>query len=372
MDKKKTSWKSIILVVGSYCSYYIGSGFATGQENLQSYACYGIPGILSLLISVIILIIVMHACMKIGAETNLSSQSDIFAYFGGKWLGKFFEWYTFIFVFLLFGVLISGGGSTINTLTGLPTWAGNLILSLLSIICVVLGLNRMVDIIGSLGPVLTVVIIIICVAGFFNADEGIIAGNAAVQNLDVLKAYPNWFVSGIMTVAAYTCTGLACLPSFARTMKDCSARDIKLVTILGPVCFELAVAASSLCMLANISDVYDAQIPLLVIASRLSPVLGIVIGIMICIALFTTVTPLLYSCTAQFAQDGTMKFKILAVVIGLVGSYGGSLLPFGKLINIIFPLSGYISFVMLIAVFICVIRKKGFTDAAPKNQISEQ
>lgn len=362
MENKKISWKTIILIVGSYMSFYIGSGFATGQENLQSYACYGLSGILSLLISVVILIIVMHACMKIGAETKLTSQSEIFAYFGGKWIGKFFDWYTFIFVFLLFGILISGGGATINTLTGLPTWAGNLILSLLSIACVVLGLNRMVDIIGALGPVLTVIILIVCVMGLVNADEGIIAGNAAVQQLDILKAYPNWFISGIMTVAAYTCTGLACLPAFARTMKGCGSRDIRIVTVLGPVCFELAVALTSLCMLENISEVYDAQIPLLVIASRISSVLGVLVGVMICVALFTTVTPLLYSCTAKFAQDGTMKFRVLAIVIGIAGAYGGSLLPFGTLINIIFPLSGYISFIMLVAVIICVIRKKGFTS----------
>lgn len=365
MEKKKISWKMIILVVGSYVSFYIGSGFATGQENLQSYASHGLWGILSILLSIVILVVVLHACMKVGAETSLTSQSEIFAYFGGKWIGKFFDWYTFIFVFLLYGILVSGGGATINTLTGLPVWAGNLILSLLSIGCVVLGLNKMVDIIGSLGPVLTVIMLIICVIGLFNADEGIIAGNIAVQNLDVLKAYPNWFISGIMTVAAYTCTGLACLPAFARTMKDCSARDIKLVTILGPLCLELAVAVSALCMLANISDVYDAQIPLLVIASKISSVLGIMVGVMICIALFTTITPLLYSCAAKFGKEGTAKFRVLAAVIGLVSTYGGSLLPFGTLMNIVFPLSGYISFVMLAAVVVCLIRKKGFTEAPP-------
>lgn len=361
MDNK-ISWKSIILVVGSYISYYIGSGFATGQENLQSYACFGIPGILSLLISVCILIIVMHACMKVGAETNLSKQSEIFEYFGGKWIGKFFDWYTVVFVFLLYGVLISGGGATINTLTGLPTWAGNLILSLLSILCVVLGLNRMVDVIGSLGPVLTVLILVVCVIGFFGADEGLLAGNEAVKHLDVLKAYPNPVISGIMTVAAYTCTGLACLPAFARTMQPCSKKSVRIVTILGPICLELAVAVSSLCMIANISDVYDADIPLLVVASKISPILGVLVGIMICIALFTTVTPLLYSCTAKFAKDGTAKYRILAIVIGLIGAYGGSLLPFGKLINIIFPISGYVSCVMFIAVLICVIRGKGFKE----------
>ncbi len=367
MNDKKISWKSIILVIGSYISLYIGSGFTTGQENLQNYACHGIPGILSILISIVILIVVMHACMKVGAETNLTTQSEIFAYFGGKWIGKFFDWFTFVFLFLLFGVLVSGGGATINTLTGLPTWVGNLILSILSITCVVLGLNRMVDIIGSLGPILTVIILIICVAGLINANEGVIAGNIAVKSLDVAKAYPNWLISGIMSVAAYTCTGLACLPAFAKTMKDCGKKEIVLVTILGPVFLELAVALTSLCMLANISDIYDAQIPLLVIASRISSVLGVFVGIMICIALFTTVTPLLYSCTSKFAKDGTAKFRILAIVIGLIGAYGGSLLPFGTLINIIFPLSGYISCVMLVAVIICVIRKKGFTNPETRS-----
>jgi uncharacterized membrane protein YkvI len=44
-----------------------------------------------------------------------------------------------------------------------------------------------------------------------------------------------------------------------------------------------------------------------------------------------------------------MKFNLLAIFLTLICLFGGNLLPFGKLINIIYPSIGYIGIVLFIS-----------------------
>ena len=49
--KQKTDWLNVVKYAGAYIAFIIGSGFATGQEIIQFYTCYGIWGIGSVAIS---------------------------------------------------------------------------------------------------------------------------------------------------------------------------------------------------------------------------------------------------------------------------------------------------------------------------------
>lgn len=371
MEKTKLGWKQIVLVTGAYLSLYIGSGFATGQEALQYFGSQGIAGVLSAAITVVILVFVANACFKLGSEKGITEQSDVFRYFAGKYLGIVFDWYTVLVLFFLYGVIIAGGGATIAQFTGLPSWIGIAILAVASILCIVFGLQRMLDVIGTLGPILSVAIILIAIAALFTATDGISAGNEAMKGFvadgSVLTATNNWFTSAVLCASGYTCTGLACLPAYGKFFK--SKTDMKVASVSGPVGLMLAVAITALAMLVNITMVHNVEVPMLALAQHLHPALGAVIAIAVVVAIFTTITPLLYGFTAKFApNDKSTRFKIIAIIAGLFAAFGGTLLPFGQLINILFPTIGYISAVMLVAVFVAIIRRKGFIDGPTKKQ----
>ena len=64
--------------------------------------------------------------------------------------------------------------------------------------------------------------------------------------------------------------------------------------------------------------------------------------------IYTTAVPLLYNPAARFAKEGTSQFKILTIVLGLVGLFVGLFLPFRVLVNIIYVLNGYLGAVLII------------------------
>ena len=60
-------------ITGAYVAYMMGSGFSTGQEILQYFACYGMAGLFSILLCMGLLI--FAAVSSSGPDTGSSSIS---------------------------------------------------------------------------------------------------------------------------------------------------------------------------------------------------------------------------------------------------------------------------------------------------------
>ena len=127
--------------------------------------------------------------------------------------------------------------------------------------------------------------------------------------------------------------------------------------MIGPTFFIGAMVLVVLALLYQIGDVHDAQVPVMVLASRVMPVYGAIFAVIIFMGIFTTVTPLLWTVCARFASEGTARYRSLVVGLTLVGLFGGTLLPFGKLVNIIYPTVGYAGLLFLACAVVRDIRR---------------
>jgi uncharacterized membrane protein YkvI len=93
------------------------------------------------------------------------------------------------------------------------------------------------------------------------------------------------------------------------------------------------------------------------LANKVLPMYGIVFAIIIFLGIYTSVTPLLWTICSRFADEGTSRYRGLVVGLTLVGLFGGTLLPFGKLINIIYPTVGYAGLLFLACAIFCDMRR---------------
>ena len=83
-----------------------------------------------------------------------------------------------------------------------------------------------------------------------------------------------------------------------------------------------------------------------------------IFSIIILLGIYTTSVPLLWSVIARFAEEKTRRFKVLAILLGTVGSIIGLLLKFDSLVNIVYVLNGYIRLVLLIIIVVRSIQWK--------------
>tara|TARA_B110000008_G_scaffold7905_1_gene7712 strand:- start:263 stop:625 length:363 start_codon:yes stop_codon:yes gene_type:complete len=104
-----------------------------------------------------------------------------------------------------------------------------------------------------------------------------------------------------------------------------------------------------LALLGSIKSLYNVEVPILVLATNVFPIYGSIFALIIFLGIFSTVTPLIWTVCRRFFEEYTMKFNLLAIFLTLICLFGGNLLPFGKLINIIYPSIGYIGIVLFIS-----------------------
>lgn len=57
---------------------------------------------------------------------------------------------------------------------------------------------------------------------------------------------------------------------------------------------------------------------------------------------------LLWLAVARFSEDKTLKFRLLTVIMAGVGVFVGLLVPFDRLVNIIYVINGYVGIILFI------------------------
>src|SRR5690625_2293033 len=131
--EKSISFKRVATIAGAMCAYWMGSGFATGQEILQFFTTSGIKGILSTIIFLVITGTTTYFISSAGQKEQFNNPFDIFVYYGGKWIGNFYIWFSVVIMYCVLIVILAGGGASLHQFYNIPTYAGIIIIGVLAL-----------------------------------------------------------------------------------------------------------------------------------------------------------------------------------------------------------------------------------------------
>lgn len=318
---------------------------------MQFFVAYGLQGVVGALLSLSVFFYACASLMRTGKNYRLIRNEDVFGHYCGKFIGIFLTWYTMIFIVAVHAIMLAGAGATLRQAYDVPFYVGSGLMALLSLGTLLLGLSRIVDIISSIGPLIAVLTITIAVMALAGHLPDIKPGARLVSELDLLRASPHWLLSALL-YACMTLPGLASfLPAVAATTG--SEKDLIYSSILGPGLYICAMLLVVLALLGNITAVYQADVPILALASEVLPIYGLIFAVVIFLGIYSTVTPLLWTVCERFSEEGTSRYRLLVISLTLLGYFGGMLLPFGKLLNLIYPTVGYAGLLFLV----CAILK---------------
>ena len=73
-----------------------------------------------------------------------------------------------------------------------------------------------------------------------------------------------------------------------------------------------------------------------------------IFAVIVFAGIYTSAVPLLYNPASRFAKEGTPKFKILTIVLAIIGLIVGLFLPFKMLVNYIYVLNGYVGALLIV------------------------
>lgn len=356
---EKASPLRVLTYAGAIIAFLIGSGFATGQEIMQYFTSYGFWGVFGTGVLVLLLIaFVSREFLLAGHDQQFERPSLVFHHFGGKILGTFYDYFSVLFVFLSFTVMVAGAGAVFEEHYGLSPYLGGVILAVAVSVTVWFGLTSLVDVIGKIGPLIVVVAIGLGIWGIANGQTGIIEGVGLVDSLDLTKASNNWFMSALSYVGfcmLWLAAFLAALGKSSTNRKEASTGGIT-----GGVLFAVACMIVALGLLANLESVAGAQIPMLLLAGDIGPWVATLISIMILLGIYTTAIPLLWTVSSRFFPDKTMPFKLLTVGLAILGTFIGLVLPFDQMVNYVYVINGYVGILLLVLMIVhAVLRWTG-------------
>lgn len=357
MKDQKMNWGRVISFAGAFIAFQIGSGFATGQEILQYFASYGLKGVCGALLAMVLMTWASVSFMTAGKKHGLE-QNGVFQCYLGETAGLFFDFFSVLFLYLSYWVMAAGAGAAMAQHYGMPRAFGSILMAVLSGVTVLFGLSGIVDILGKIGPVIAGAVILIGLWTVLRDPSAVLEGNRLLPYLEVNRASFHWAAAAAAYVG-YSVLGMAVFLS-AMGATAGSVKEAAFGGGLGAVGFCCAVIVMALGLLTQIDRVARLPIPMLALAGSVHPLLPGFFTLIIMAGIYTTAVPLLWSVTARFAPDKSVRFRVLALVLAVAGTVAGVKIPFVSLVGSVYLINGYLGILFLLLALGTSLRRKFF------------
>lgn len=356
---------NIIKIAGAYLSFSIGAGIATGQEIKQYYTSNGIYAYGSIIIAFCLYTYMTLSYLRIGYEKQFENPLQIIDYYCGEKIGKVCSVLSVCFLFLAPTVMIGGFGASLNQFFSIPHQVGSILLGILSTLTVLLGLNKVVDILGTIGPIIIVIVLLTGVIFLFKNHSGIMEGIKIAPEIKTTKMSDYWWLSG--TLAA-TWSPLISAPYLAALSKvGSSKKQVSIAAVLGNVLFIAGITLIASSIFCDYKVIGTKLVPSLYMAQSISKILGWIYLCIIFLGIYSSATPLFFTLCSSFFTEKTKKYNIFTVVIIACSTFCAILLPFDVLFNLVFGAYGYLGIVFILFMIYKQVKEKKIQNIENNN-----
>lgn len=353
--------RDTLRIAGVYIGTIIGAGYASGQEILQFFTGYGWWGILGTLVSMVMYPLLGYYLIVLGKRVQARSHKSVIYHICGKYLGAVID---VLLAFFLFGVgviMIAGAGSLFHQQFGIEPVIGYVLMTVLVILALLLSLRRVLNVISILAPFAFLLVIMLAGYAALTADTTGVDLEAVAATQDQL-ASPHWLLSAFLHVSFNVTITVSIMAMIGATEKN--YRAAKRGAVLGGLALGGIALVINLAMYFNIDDLVGTDMPMLMLATEIHPGVGVAMAVVLLAMIFNTAVPMFYSFTARFFTVETKSFRIAAVVVGLV-AFGFGFIGFTELVGTVYPLLGYMGFIIFAAMALNLIRYTRRSKTAP-------
>lgn len=346
--------KTSLRIGAAYISAIIGAGFASGQEILQYFTYYGWIGIAGAIVATILFAWLGYQIADLGSKMKAKSHKGVIMKLGGRYFGTIVDYIIILACLNATVVMVAGGGSLLDQLFNIPVFVGSAILMIFVAITLCLDLRQVVNVIGSVAPLLIIMAIILAIYAFITTD----LSSADIGQLaqPELTASPNWALSAVLYVSYNVIMAVAVLSVVGGAEKNnkIAARG----GLYGGIGLGVLVLIMNAGLMVKLDKVEGVEMPTLLFAGDIAPWVAIVMGIIIFGMVFSTAAGALYAFARRIVNPDSPTFKPMVIVFSGL-AYVLSFVGFSELIGIVYPMFGYLGLLLIIIVFVQWIRYRG-------------
>lgn len=324
-----------LMVAGTYIGTIVGAGFASGQEVLQFFVAFGrlgLPGLIAVTgLFIWFGLLVMDLGLKLGATSHL----PIVRHAGGPILGAIAD---VIITFFLFGALtamIAGSGALLEQEFNLPYTAGNALMAIATVVTVLSGFRGIIKAISIVVPFLIITALGVSLFSLFNTAPNMYLSKNVHFDTSLTR---NWIWSAVLYTSYNTASAIAILGPLGAESRN--RKTLVNGAILGGLGLGLGAIAIYLALLAHLGEIATLEVPMIYLASLLSPAVKGIYAIVLLAEIYTTAVGNLYGFTARLISPKHSRSK--AVIIGCTAAaFIASQFGFSNLVRYLYPAVGY-------------------------------
>lgn len=343
--------KNSLKIGSAFIGIIVGAGFASGQEILQYFTSFGYLGTLAAILATALFAYMGMSLTRLGSRMKTTSHKEAVYGIGGKVGGFIMD---AIIILTLFGVgvvMIAGAGSIFSQQFGLPGVLGNTVMALIVMGTIMLNVQKIIAIIGSITPFLVVMVIGLAIYSLLTMDASFATLHPIAKEQDA--ALSNWFYSAINYVSFNIAVGasMAIVMGGVETDEKVAARG----GLIGGLGLGVLIILSHLAIFSTVDKVGDSDMPILQMANDISPILGVFISLILFAMIYNTAVSMLFSFTARFAELGTKRFNITVVIVVIL-AYSLSFRGFTELVSEFYPVIGFLGMFLVVSLVVANIR----------------
>jgi uncharacterized membrane protein YkvI len=343
--------KESLKIAGAFVGVIVGAGFASGRELLLMFVDFGVWGLLGAVVSASLFIFLGMALAGMGSRLRASSHKDVVNALCGRYLGAFVDLMITFFMFAVTVVMLAGGGALLEQQFGIPALFGSLAVTVIVVAIVCLDVQKVIGMIGAATPLLILTAVAVALYGV--ATRGLSFGELDQLASQQDAGASHWLLGALLYVSYNIVAGVPFLSIMGGTAK--TEKHAIWGGIFGGALLGMLMLVMSLGLLSRLDSVADLPMPMLSIATEISPVLGLVMAVVIFLMILNTAVGTLYSFSARLLPAGTRTFRIGSAAAGAL-AFVGSLVGFVSLVGQVYPLFGYLGFLLIGAVVLGWLR----------------
>lgn len=316
----------------------IGAGFASGQEIFSFFYIYGKNGIYGILIMSILIGIFIYKSLKIIYQKQVYNYNDFLNLFiKNTKIRNVILWIVNVLLLVSFYIMVAGFGAYFEQEIGINRIIGSIVLNLL---CVIVFFSNIKGVLKASNLIVPFLIFFIFFIGIKNIVQ--------IRTIDFYQMKNNW----ILSMLIYNSYNFILLMPVLISLKKqiTKEKNIKKVSILVTIIILiLSISIFFLLLNANIKEIENQEMPIVYIISNYFNKYKKIYAFIVLASIFTTAISVGIGFLQNISKNSNSypQFVLFMCITSLLMSNIG----FSKLLNLIYPVFGYIGILQIVIIF---------------------
>nr|WP_154737078.1 hypothetical protein [Corynebacterium guaraldiae] len=338
----------------SFIGLLVGAGFATGQEVVQYFTSFGIPGMWGILVAGLVMTLAGTVFLQLGSYFHASEHNQVFRNITHPIISRILDVAVILTLFAVGFVMLAGAGSNMEQQFGWPAWVGSLLMLVLVMVTGMFDVDKVSQVIGLLTPTIIIAVLFVGTYTLLHMPESVDAAISASEAIE--SPISNWLVS------ALNYNGLALILAVSMSLviggDNISPREAGVGGIVGGAVYAVLMAIAGFSLLMNAENVGDSDIPMLTLVDNVHPVLGVIMAVIIYLMIFNTAIGMFYALGKRLSSGNESKYRIIFIA-GCLAGFAVSFAGFKALMQYVYPVLGYMGIVLVVILVVGWLRSLG-------------